>query len=61
MPSPGKDYMAEYREKHPDYAERNSKMSRARSRADSALRTKYRIEWLLLYKEELKREGIEDA
>lgn len=58
---PGKDYMAEYREKHKAYVEEQNKRNRARGKADRRLRAMYPAEWHKLYQEELKREGATDA
>lgn len=56
---PSGEYMSHYRDRTPEYKERNGKMNAARGRADRRLRQLFFTEWLIMYKEELKKEGID--
>lgn len=58
---PSKDYMAEYRAKHPEYVAAEQKRARAKDRAYRRLAREYLKRFNEILKEELAREGTADA
>jgi hypothetical protein len=55
-PSDKAEYMREYRQRNPDYAERQRRDGRARQRALLNLAYKYQAEYRRLYQEERRKE-----